>query len=75
MLPKIHKDNPPGRPIISGNGFVAEPISKYIDFFLKTFVTEMPSYIQDTTQVLKKISTMKVTALWLQWMWNLFTAI
>lgn len=59
MVPKIQKDlvNPIRRPIISGNGSIAEPISKYIDFFIKPFVMELPSYIQDTTQVLKKIQT------------------
>lgn len=57
MLPKVHKDleNPPGRPIISGNDSITEPASKYVDYFIKLFVTDLPSYIQDTTQVLKKI--------------------
>ncbi len=56
---KIHKYlfNPPRSTIVSGNGSIAEPISKYIDFFIKPFVMELPSYIQDTTQVLKKIQT------------------
>lgn len=36
LLPKVHKppfDNPPGRPIISGNGTLTEPASKFVDFF------------------------------------------
>ncbi|XP_026098621.1 uncharacterized protein LOC113069710 [Carassius auratus] len=57
MLPKVHKDleNPPGRPIISGNDSITEPASKFVDYFIKPFVADLPSYIQDTTQVLKKI--------------------
>ena len=59
MLPKIHKqpfDNPPGRPIISGNGTLTEPASKFIDFYIKPFVKTLPSFIEDTTDVLNKLS-------------------
>ena len=58
MLPKVHKNlqNPPGRPIISGNESITEPASKYVDYFIKPFVAKLPSYIQDSTQVLKKIA-------------------
>lgn len=57
MLPKIHKDlsNPPGRPIISGNESVTEPASKYVDFYIKSHVLDLPSFIQDSTSVLNKI--------------------
>lgn len=53
MLPKIHKnlENPPGRPIISGNESITEPASKFVDYFIKPIVKDLPSYIQDTTQV------------------------
>ena len=54
MLPKIHKrlDNPPGRPIVSGNGCPTERISKFVDFFLKPIVQDVQSYIKDTTHFL-----------------------
>ncbi len=57
MLPKIHKnlENPSGRPVISGNGSLPEPVSKYIDYFIKPFLQALPAYIQDTTDVLRKI--------------------
>lgn len=40
MSPKVHKNllNPPGRPIISGNGTISEPASKFIDYFIKPIV-------------------------------------
>ena len=55
MLPKIHKklDNPPGRPIVSGNGCPTERISQFVDHFLKPIVQNTTSYIRDTTHFLK----------------------
>ena len=61
LLPKIHKepfDNPPGRPIISGIGTLTEPASKFIDSFIKPYVQQLPSYLEDTTDVLNKISVL-----------------
>lgn len=52
-------DNPPGRPIISGNESLTEPLSKYIDFHIKPFVSSLPSFIQDSTQVLNKLKLIK----------------
>lgn len=61
LLPKIHKcvDNPPGRPVISGNESLTEPVSKYIDYFIKPFLPSLPAYIQDTTDVLNKIKELQ----------------
>ena len=57
-LPKIHKslENPPGRPIISGIDSITSRIGKYIDEFLQPLVTQTPSYLRDTTQVLNLLS-------------------
>lgn len=57
LLPKVHKSmtNPPGRPVISGNDTLMEPISKYVDFFIKPLLPSLPAYIQDTTDVLCQI--------------------
>ena len=56
-LPKIHKtlDNPPGRPIISGVGGPTEKLSKLVDHWLIDLVTELPSYVKDSTHMLNII--------------------
>ena len=60
MLPKIHKDkaNPPGRPIVSGNGCPTERISQFVDFFLQPGVKDIRSYIKDTTHFLSVLSSL-----------------
>ena len=54
MLPKIHKrkTDPPGRPIVSGNGCPTERISQFVDHFLQHGVRCIRSYIKDTTHFL-----------------------
>ncbi|XP_069476323.1 uncharacterized protein [Ambystoma mexicanum] len=56
-LPKVHKGRnpPPGRPIVSGIGSILEPLSQFVDYFLKPEVTKMRSYLKDTTAVLELI--------------------
>lgn len=58
---KVHRnlEKPPDRPIISGNDSIPEPCSKYADYYIKAFVAKLPSYIQDGTQVLYKITQIK----------------
>ena len=60
MLPKIHKklQNPPGRPIVSGNNCPTEKISQLVDFFLQPHVKQLPSYIKDTTHFLNKLDNL-----------------
>ncbi|XP_077339255.1 uncharacterized protein LOC143983433 [Lithobates pipiens] len=62
-LPKIHKcqSRPPGRPIVSGRGGIAENLSKVIDSYLQPFVTCMPSYVKDTTHLLQTIENYTLT--------------
>jgi hypothetical protein len=54
-LPKVHKnkENPPGRPIVSGIGGPTEKLSKLVDHWLQPVVHKIPSYIQDTTHFLR----------------------
>ena len=55
ILPKIHKQGNPGRPVISSNGHPTERISQFVDYHLKPLVQKLPSYIKDTTHFLLKL--------------------
>ena len=55
LLPKIHKQNIPGRPIISGCGGPTVKLSQYADHLLKPLLKHIPSYVQDTTDFLRRI--------------------
>lgn len=55
MLPKIHKEGIPGRPIVSNISCPTYEISKFLSGILKPFVQNTPSYIRDTTHLLQKI--------------------
>ena len=59
FLPKIHKTGNPGRPIISGNGTATEKISKFVDLLIQPLVPSLPSYVQDTTDFIRKIGEIK----------------
>ena len=58
MLPKLHKEGFPRRPILSENGHPTEKISEFVDYHLRPHVRTMPSYIQDTTDYLKKMDSL-----------------
>ncbi|XP_070208302.1 uncharacterized protein [Littorina saxatilis] len=62
-LPKVHKDrqNPPGRPIISGCGGPTEKMSKLVDHWLQPLVRELPSYVKDTTHFLQLVENWKTS--------------
>ena len=49
LLPKIHKVNNPGRPVVSSVRSHTEKLSAYVDEFLKPLAEKLPSYIKDTT--------------------------
>lgn len=55
LLPKIHKEGNPGRPIISSCGTITENISAFVDSFLKSIPPLLPSYIKDSIHFLNKI--------------------
>ncbi|XP_071150518.1 uncharacterized protein [Mytilus edulis] len=58
LLPKIHKANNPGRPIVSANGHLTEKISEFVDFHLRQHVEDLPSHIKDTTDYLRKMQAL-----------------
>ena len=61
LLPKIHKNvSPvPGRPIVSANDSPSERISAFVDHFLAPIVRTSKSYIQDTSDFLRKLGDFK----------------
>ena len=52
MLPKIHKPNNPGRPIVSACCCPTENISAYLDEVMAPFVKQLPTYVKDTNHAL-----------------------
>ena len=52
LLPKIHKPNNPGRPIVSACSCPTENISAYLDEVLAPFVRTLPTYVKDTNHAL-----------------------
>ena len=55
ILPKIHKQGNPGRPIVSSNSHPTERISQFVDYHLKPLVQTTQSFIKDTTHFLHKL--------------------
>ena len=56
LLPKIHKKNNPGRPIVSACDSPTEKISLYLDTFLQPLAQKTDSYIKDTTHFLRNLN-------------------
>ena len=56
LKPKVHKECNPGRPVISSINCHTSKISKYVDYHLKPIVKDIPSYVQNTTDFLRKIN-------------------
>ena len=60
---KVHKKHtppnlPPGRPIVSGCNSITEKISQFVDHHAKPLVPLMPSFLQDTPDLLRHIETL-----------------
>ena len=62
MLPKIHKVDNPGRPIVSACSCPTENISCYLDSIFQPFVRSLPTYIKDSTEALLKIEEINLIA-------------
>ena len=54
MLPKIHKINTPGRPIVSACSCPTELISEFVDSVLQPLVSSLPSFVKDTNDALRE---------------------
>ena len=55
LLPKIHKKNNPGRPVISSIDYHTSNISAFVDYHLQPLVKSLTSDVKDTTDFLNKI--------------------
>ena len=55
LVPKIHKPNNPGRPIVNSIGSVTEKISAFVDKHLRKFTSWIPSYAKDTAHFINII--------------------
>ena len=55
-LPKVHKENVPLRPIVSGCEGPTDNISEYIVKYLQPMVETLPAYFKDTTHLLQILS-------------------
>ena len=53
FLPKIHKPNNPGRPIVSACSCPTELISSYLDSLMRPIVENLPTFIKDTNHALQ----------------------
>ena len=61
ILPKVHKEGNPGRPIIGGNGCPTEIISQFVDYHMKDLVSQLLLYVQDDMDFLRKIHDINKT--------------
>jgi hypothetical protein len=81
LLPKIHKPDCPGRPIVSAYNCPTEHLSQYLDTILQPIVQSLPSYIKDTTDTLHLVeglnadSTFKPHLLFTMDVCSLYTSI
>jgi hypothetical protein len=50
---------PAGRPVISGCNSFTENMSLFVDYHAKNLVPKIPSYIQDTPDLLRKLEDWK----------------
>ena len=58
MLPKVHKPNNPGRPVISSVNSHTEKLSAYVDEFLIPLAQALSSHIRDTTDFIIRLKNL-----------------
>ena len=61
MLPKIHKANNPGRPIVSAVSCPTTHIATYLDLILTPIVKQLPTYVKDSSAALLVFKDFKFT--------------
>ena len=54
-LPKVHKENHPGRPIIAAINSPTSKLARFVDHHLQPIAEQLPSFVKDTGHFLRKI--------------------
>lgn len=62
LVPKIHKPNNPGRPIVSACNCPTERVSSFVDSILQPLVTSLPSYTRDSSDTISKVKSFHANA-------------
>ncbi|XP_057310304.1 uncharacterized protein LOC130648280 [Hydractinia symbiolongicarpus] len=57
ILPKIHKDGIPGRPIVSAVNSITENISKFLNLCLQPLLPKLKSYVKDIKHLIQRLQT------------------
>ena len=58
ILPKIHKVNNPGRPVVFSVNSHTKKLSAYVDEFLRPLAETLRSYIRDTSDYIKRMQVL-----------------
>ena len=58
-LPKIHKENNPGRPVVNTINSHTSKISQLVDYHIQPLAQRLPSYTKDTGHFLRKLDNIK----------------
>ena len=61
LPPKVHKENHPGRPIVSSIDSPTSKISEYVDFHLQPFTDTIQSHIKDTRDFINELDTIPIS--------------
>ena len=64
LLPKIHKNNIPGRPICSSIKHPTAYISKFVDEHIKQYVPRTNSYVRDTQHFISRLKQLGKNPPW-----------
>ncbi|XP_057310002.1 uncharacterized protein LOC130648000 [Hydractinia symbiolongicarpus] len=57
ILPKIHKDGIPGRPIVSAVNSITENISEFLNLCLQPLLSKLQSYVKETKHLIQRLQT------------------
>ena len=55
LLPRVHEEGLPGRPVVYACGSATEGMSEIVDFFLQPYMPNIPSSIKDTDDFIRRI--------------------